>query len=400
MIESAGIFRQVDREVLMPSPKNQRRIVWFYDMNATKNPAGVTRHAMSMRQELLEKSAAGEIQLALCTGRISHPDILALWQRWEDLPKSELPLTARNMMRLWRLTNWPPLTSWSGPADWIYAPAEFYAAKGKARLAVTSHDTIQDLAWQPPRRKAMLEQLYARADLVLSVSAFNTVELLRHFPGLEGRIAQVPNAPDAIFSEPASAEQRAAIRSRIGLPAGMPFLLSVANFQPRKNLAALVRAASKVPEVAAGELALVLVGEGSFEEISRIRATIRECNQPKMLVQITDYMQGDDLRATYAEATALVFPSLCESFGIPALEAMTQDCPLVLADSTCLPEIAGNAALYFDPTREDAITAAINQMLASPEATAEKVKIGQTIVKEYSWKNSVEKFLEAIDRFS
>ena len=381
-------------------PSNQKLILWFYDMNAMVNPAGVTRHAMAMREGLQSLAESGSIRIKLCTGRISPSDILAQWQRWEFVQKCELPLTTRNMTRLWRLLDWPPITMWTGPVDWIYAPAEFYVAKGKAKLAVTSHDTVQDLQWQPARRKLMLEKLYFQADLILSVSKFNTQELLRHFPSIETKIAEVPNAPDPLFDEPATMEQRDRIRSRIGLPSGMPYLLSVANFQPRKNLAALVRAASKVPEVAAGELALVLVGEGSFEEISRIRATIRECNQPKMQVQITDYMQGHDLRATYAEATALVFPSLCESFGIPALEAMTQNCPLVLANSTCLPEIARDAALYFDPTREEDITAAIHQMLVSPEATAEKVKLGQTIVKEYSWKNSVERFLEAIEKYS
>ena len=71
---------------------------------------------------------------------------------------------------------------------------------------------------------------------------------------------------------------------------------------------------------------------------------------PRVLIRMPGYRQGHDLRAIYAEATALVFPSLCESFGIPAVEAMAQGLPVALADSTALPEIGGEAGWYFDPT--------------------------------------------------
>lgn len=374
----------------------KQRIVWFYDMNATRNPAGVTRHAMAMRDELAQASVSGLVDLTLCSGRINDPDILAQWQRQEEIKKCELPLSARNMLRFWRMANWPPMSFWSGPAEWIYSPAEFSIAKGRAKLAVTSHDLLQDLQWQPPRRMAMLDQLFPKADLVLSVSQFNTNQLLRNYPFLEGRIAQVPNAPDTLFKSPATAEERAAVRKQIGLPAGKPFLLSVANFQPRKNLHRLVKAAAMVSEIASGEIALVLVGEGLHDEIIRLEATIQECARPRMLVQITGYLQGESLRAAYAEAAGLVFPSLCESFGIPVLEAMSQNCPLALANSTSLPEIAGEAAFYFDPTSEEAIASSIRQLIDDQTGVEERIEIGKKLVAQYSWKKSVDDLLQAI----
>jgi alpha-1,3-rhamnosyl/mannosyltransferase len=140
----------------------------------------------------------------------------------------------------------------------------------------------------------------------------------------------------------------------------------------------------------------VLVGEGLHDEIIRLEATIQECARPRMLVQITGYLQGESLRAAYAEAAGLVFPSLCESFGIPVLEAMSQNCPLALANSTSLPEIAGEAAFYFDPTSEEAIASSIRQLIDDQTGVEERIEIGKKLVAQYSWKKSVDDLLQAI----
>ena len=100
--------------------------------------------------------------------------------------------------------------------------------------------------------------------------------------------------------------------------------------------------------MASGELALVMLGTGAEDEARPLREAIAAVGR-KAIIRMPGYRQGKILRAAYAEATALVFPSLCESFGIPVVEAMAQGIPAALADSTALPEIGGAAGWYFNP---------------------------------------------------
>ena len=368
------------------------RVALVYDMDSCRGPTGVTRHALAQLECLRRRRG---IDLRVVSGRLREPDGLAYWESLDDLARRELPVRTRNALRWWRLKPWPPVEWWTGAVDWVYSPAEYAVPTREARRAVTSHDVLQVVRYGPPRGRDRLADTFAQADLILSVSRFNTEQLLANFPDCEGRIEYIPNGAEDLFFEPATPREAEGLRDDLGLPPGVPYLLSVANFQPRKNLSRLVRAVARVPEVAAGDLALVLLGTGTDAEERVLRDEVARAGR-KALIRLPGYRQGRALRAAYSGATALVFPSLCESFGIPAVEAMAQGIPVALADSTALPEIGGDAGWYFDPESEDAITARIVALLAGHDDRARRVAIGRTIADGYRWQAANDRLVDAL----
>ena len=140
---------------------------------------------------------------------------------------------------------------------------------------------------------------------------------------------------------------------------------------------------------------MVLVGDGSEAE-ARPLIEAASAIGPKALVRFPGYRQGPSLRATYAEALALVFPSTCESFGIPAVEAMAQGCPLALANSTALPEIAGDGAVYFDPEDVEAIAAALRLLLDDPTSRARRSEVGRARAACYRWDGANDQLVSAL----
>lgn len=367
------------------------RVALVYDMDSCRGPTGVTRHALAQLERLERRP---DVALTVVSGRITEPDGLMFWESLDGLPRRQLPLRTRDALRWWRMKPWPPVEWWSGEVDWVYCPAEYEIPTRRARRAVTSHDVLQNLRTHPKYRPR-LAQTFGKADLVLSVSQFNTDRLLDAFPELRTKVAYVPNGAEDLFYEPATEPERASVRMDLGLPLKVPYLLSVANFQPRKNLVRLVRAASRLPEVAAGELALVLLGEGSPAEAQELREALAPAG-PRALLVMPGYRQGRALRAAYAEASALVFPSLCESFGIPAVEAMAQGIPAALADSTALPEVGGDAAWYFNPEDEDSLLAALRSLLDSPDERARRVALGREVAGRFRWQAANDRLVAAL----
>ena len=263
---------------------------------------------------------------------------------------------------------------------------------------MTSHDIQQDLSYGGPKRRARLDQVFRQADLVLSVSRYNTDRLLEAFPFCEGKVAIVPNAADDLFFEPASEAERGSIRSRLGVPFGNALSSFGGELSAPEEPGPADPGLRAFAGVGNGTLALVLIGSGDADQTRLLRDAAASLG-PQAVIIFPGYLQGPDLRAAYAEATALVFPSLCESFGIPAVEAMAQGCPVALADSSALPEIGGPAGWYFDPEREDEMASTLRALLEDSGLRAQRVAQGLDQARKFLWDESTTCLIQALRRF-
>ena len=171
------------------------------------------------------------------------------------------------------------------------------------------------------------------------------------------------------------------------------FIMYVGRPTPHKNLERLIEAFALLRS-SHPDLVLVLAGkkDANYRRI--------EANVPESLrrhIHFTDFVSEGELRWLYEHTAAYVFPSLSEGFGLPGLEAMLHGAPVVSSDATCLPEIYGDAAHYFDPTDVAAMADAINEVLTDEQLRARLIERGHHQAGQYSWRRMAEQTLAVYD---
>ena len=115
------------------------------------------------------------------------------------------------------------------------------------------------------------------------------------------------------------------------------------------------------------------------------------------MVQTSGFIQEEDLPRYYRGATAIVYISLYEGFGLPILEGMATGIPVITSDLSCMPEIAGGAALLVDPLDVGAISTAMSRIVEDADLRADLIDAGLTRADDFSWNQSAEKFWNIID---
>jgi glycosyltransferase involved in cell wall biosynthesis len=175
---------------------------------------------------------------------------------------------------------------------------------------------------------------------------------------------------------------------------GRQFLLYIGRPLPHKNLGRLIDAFALLHQKHP-ELHLVLAGkkDGNYK--------IHEQAVQKQGIQnvlFTDFISDGQLRWLYENCAAYVFPSLSEGFGLPGLEAMVHGAPVVSSNATCLPEVYGEAALYFDPLSVTDMTAKITEVLNDEALRSNLIQKGREQVAKYSWRRTAEQTLEVYEK--
>lgn len=172
------------------------------------------------------------------------------------------------------------------------------------------------------------------------------------------------------------------------------FLMYVGSQSDYKNIRRLVET-HQLLRAHQPDLKLLLVGK--VDKAAARNQGWAEKNSVEGVV-FTGYVADAELNWLYANCIAYVFPSLMEGFGLPGLEAMVNGAPVVSSNATCLPEIYGDAAEYFDPMDVQAMVAAIERVISNPERRKKLIGLGYKQAAKYSWKRTAEQTLAVYEK--
>jgi glycosyltransferase involved in cell wall biosynthesis len=263
---------------------------------------------------------------------------------------------------------------------------------------VTMHDAVhfRFAGLYPRAQRAYYQRLMrihaARAAAVVTVSSFSRDEIAACTGMDPSRLHVVPNALPASCRRPKDGPDAARL-ARYGLPPR--YVLYPGGVEPRKNLARLLGGYATFRRRVSDAPGLVLTG--ARERYAPIGPIIDRLDLGDAL-RFTGRVADDDMPHVYAGASAVVYPSLYEGFGLPLLEAMAAEVPVACSNRSSLPEIGGDAAWYFDPESEEAIAAGLERVTADQALRDRLVAAGRARVAGYSGDASADRLASILIR--
>jgi len=303
-----------------------------------------------------------------------------------QLRRSRLP-TGRPLARiLWEQAALP----WQvGGLDLLHGMAFVTPILGRCPAVVTVYDLsfIRYPDRLSPARRLYLRRLTgfsarrARRVIAISESTARDVESLLGVPRTRIDVA-VPGV-QARF-RPSPAAEIAAFRERLGLPES--FLLYLGTLEPRKNLTVLLYAYARLPESLRARAPLILVG-GKGWGVNEIRAAIVRLGLEQH-VRLEGYAPDGDLPLWYGAATAFVYPSVYEGWGMPVVEALACGTPAIVSAASSLPEAAGEAGLALPPHDIDAWAQALERALTDAGWRAAAAERGPAHAAAFTWEQT------------
>ncbi len=231
-----------------------------------------------------------------------------------------------------------------------------------------------------------------RADRLIAISQAGAEHIVEYLRVPRERIDVVPLAPG--MSDRATPTPEPQLRSRLALGDG-PVILTVAAKRVNKNLARLIRALPAILERWPDAM-LVMPGNPTPHE-RELRELAAELGIAASVV-FPPYVEAADLEGLYALAGCFVFASTNEGFGLPILEAMRRGVPVACAQASALPEVAGDAALYFDPYSVPDIARALSELLADHQLAERLVALGRARQATFTWEATARGTLESYAR--
>ncbi len=232
--------------------------------------------------------------------------------------------------------------------------------------------------------RTVLKQGVKRAKTIIVPTEYVKEDVAKTYGIRRNKIIVTHEAVDKNFARPRVNLEKLGITK--------PFLLYVGNAYPHKNIERLILAFGKLITEYLLDYQLVIAGKkDSFHE--NLEQTIQDVGLEERVV-FTGFVSDQELAGLYKHASLYVFPSLSEGFGLPPLEAMAHGLPVVSSDATCLPEILGDAAEYFNPRNIADMARVMSSVLIDLKLQSKLAKKGLKQYKKYSWKDTAKQTLE------
>ncbi len=297
----------------------------------------------------------------------------------------ELPLTDRHLAILWQRLRLPlPVEFITGGADIYHSPDFVLAPVLHAKRVLTIHDLsfmrLPECS-SPPLLEYLMRNVprsIERADLILADSESTQQDLveLLHVDPAQTRVVYAGIDPN--FGEHLDVDTA---RKKYGLQ--RPYILSVGTLQPRKNYVRLIKAFALLRQEQQVDIDLVIAGGNGwlYEEIFE---TITELGLEER-VHVTGFVDEADLPSLYAGAAVFAFPTLYEGFGMPVLEALACGAPVLTANTSSLPEAAGEAALLVDPLNIEGMAEGLWRLLDERELRNELMSHAEEQLAKFTW---------------
>jgi len=235
--------------------------------------------------------------------------------------------------------------------------------------------------------KLMFNAVRQKATSIITISQFTQTELLR-LTGPQDKTPIIPihlGVDGSWFNIP-----------HLISPHPRPYLLFVGNIKPHKNLGALIKAFSSISNQFTHDLVLVGQKEGFITADTELELMASELRDR---VQFTGRVDQAILQQYFAHATCLIFPSLYEGFGLPPLEAMAAGCPVISSNAGPMPEVCGDAVLYFDPRNIEQLVEKLKMVLSDDALRNTLISHGTMHVQSFTWERCIDQTSQLIHDF-
>ncbi len=300
----------------------------------------------------------------------------------------------RTVNFLWNKLGWPPMDMFFKTSlDLVHSPTPLVLpTRGKKIVTVYDLCFIEypHLSDKESRRvfSSRIEQSLYRADRIITISRFSKEQILKRFSVDNDKVHVTHLGIDQNFWRDVTQKETERVKSKFNLPSS--YLLFVGAQEPRKNIGNLIEAL-KIVHRQHKRMPLVLAGREGKDSLSVLDRI--DAHDLKQWVKMTGYLNDLELRVVYSLAAAFIFPSLCEGFGLPLLEAMASGIPVMASQTSALPEICQDAALYFDPEQPEDIAEKILHLLKDPDLRKDLIERGEKRVLNFSWESMAEQTL-------